>query len=126
MEFFGDRAKEFLDLELDCPRVATVQALVILSSHEIGNGNDARGWLYSGTYYTTSVRCGLDSHVQVWLYDLPLTWLCISTCLVMFPMGSSLPLMRSYAELSSGLLTQLTSEYFKLYIPALDSESDTM
>ena len=41
-------------------------------------------------------------------------------------MGSSLPLMRSYAELSSGLPTQLTSEYFKLYIQALDSESDTM
>lgn len=47
-EFFGDRAKSLLELELDCPSVATVQATVILSSHEVGNGKDARGWLYSG------------------------------------------------------------------------------
>ncbi|KAJ9303113.1 transcriptional regulator family: Fungal Specific TF [Paecilomyces variotii] len=48
VDFFGDRAKAFLELELDCPCVATVQAMVILSCHEIGNGSDARGWLYSG------------------------------------------------------------------------------
>ena len=48
MEFFGDRAKSLLEIELDCPCVATIQAMVILSSHEIGNGTDARGWLYSG------------------------------------------------------------------------------
>ncbi|KAJ5821553.1 uncharacterized protein N7525_010837 [Penicillium rubens] len=47
-EFFGDRAKELLEIELDSPCVATVQALVILSSHEIGVGSDTRGWLYSG------------------------------------------------------------------------------
>ncbi|KAJ9197338.1 transcriptional regulator family: Fungal Specific TF [Paecilomyces variotii] len=48
VDFFGDRAKAFLELELDCPCVTTVQAVVILSCHEIGNGIDARGWLYSG------------------------------------------------------------------------------
>jgi hypothetical protein len=48
VEFFGDRAKSILETELDSPCVATVQAMVILSSHEIGNGKDARGWLYSG------------------------------------------------------------------------------
>ncbi|KAJ5509544.1 hypothetical protein N7527_011687, partial [Penicillium freii] len=47
-EFFGDRVKELLEIELDSPCVATVQALVILSSHEIGVGSDTRGWLYSG------------------------------------------------------------------------------
>ncbi|RHZ61380.1 hypothetical protein CDV55_101702 [Aspergillus turcosus] len=47
-EFFGDRAKSILETELDSPCVATIQAMVILSSHEIGNGQDARGWLYSG------------------------------------------------------------------------------
>ncbi|CAI7621755.1 unnamed protein product [Penicillium glandicola] len=47
-EFFGDRAKKLLEIELDSPCVATVQALVILSSHEIGVGSDTRGWLYSG------------------------------------------------------------------------------
>jgi hypothetical protein len=48
VEFFGDRAKSILETELDSPCVATIQAMVILSSHEIGNGNNARGWLYSG------------------------------------------------------------------------------
>jgi hypothetical protein len=47
-EYFGDRAKALLDLELDVPIVATVQALVILSSHEAAHKRDARGWLYSG------------------------------------------------------------------------------
>jgi hypothetical protein len=48
VEHFGDRAKALLEIELDSPSVATVQVLVILSSHEVGNGQDTRGWLYSG------------------------------------------------------------------------------
>ena len=48
VEFFGDRAKSILETELDSPCVATIQAMVILSSHEIGNGKDTRGWIYSG------------------------------------------------------------------------------
>jgi hypothetical protein len=42
VEYFGDRAKALLEIELDSPSVATVQVLVI------GNGQDTRGWLYSG------------------------------------------------------------------------------
>lgn len=49
-EFFADRAKALLEIELDTPCVATVQALVILSCHEGSSNRDARGWLYSGTY----------------------------------------------------------------------------
>lgn len=48
-EFFADRAKALLEIELDTPCVATVQALVILSCHEGSSNRDARGWLYSGT-----------------------------------------------------------------------------
>lgn len=48
-DFFADRAKALLEIELDCPCVATVQAMVVLSSHDIGCKRDARGWLYSGT-----------------------------------------------------------------------------
>lgn len=47
-EFFAGRAKALLDLELDSPCVATVQALAILSNHEAAFTRDARGWLYSG------------------------------------------------------------------------------
>ncbi|KAJ0420937.1 hypothetical protein BJY00DRAFT_323516 [Aspergillus carlsbadensis] len=48
VEFFGERAKALLEMELDSPSIATVQALVILSNLETGVGRDARGWLYSG------------------------------------------------------------------------------
>ncbi|RDW78831.1 uncharacterized protein DSM5745_05683 [Aspergillus mulundensis] len=48
VDFFGDRAKALLEVELDCPCIATVQALVICSSLEVGRGREARGWLYSG------------------------------------------------------------------------------
>lgn len=35
---------------MDCPLVATVQALVIMSATEAAATRDARGWLYSGKY----------------------------------------------------------------------------
>ncbi|KZL83902.1 fungal specific transcription factor [Colletotrichum incanum] len=47
-EFFAARAKTLLEIELDSPSVSTVQAMVVLSSHEIGANRDSRGWLYSG------------------------------------------------------------------------------
>ncbi|POR36832.1 Uncharacterized protein TPAR_02968 [Tolypocladium paradoxum] len=47
-DFFADRAKALLEIELDSPCVATVQAMMVLSSHDIGCKRDARGWLYSG------------------------------------------------------------------------------
>jgi hypothetical protein len=58
-EFFADRAKALLEIELDSPCVATVQALVIMSCHEGASNRDARGWLYSGKY--TSWRWGMIS-----------------------------------------------------------------
>ncbi|KAL4909505.1 hypothetical protein BDW74DRAFT_174707 [Aspergillus multicolor] len=48
VDFFGDRAKALLEVELDYACIATVQALVICSSLEVGSGREARGWLYSG------------------------------------------------------------------------------
>lgn len=47
-EFFSARAKALLDVEMDSPTVATVQALVIMSATEAASTRDARGWLYSG------------------------------------------------------------------------------
>lgn len=49
-EFFGDRAKILLELELETPSIATIQGLVILSNHEALCTRDTRGWLYSGKY----------------------------------------------------------------------------
>ena len=47
-KFFSSRAKLLLEIEMDCPLVATVQALVIMSATEAASTRDARGWLYSG------------------------------------------------------------------------------
>ncbi|KJZ72195.1 hypothetical protein HIM_08460 [Hirsutella minnesotensis 3608] len=47
-DFFADRAKALIEIELDCPCIATVQAMIVLSSHDIGCKRDSRGWLYSG------------------------------------------------------------------------------
>ena len=48
VDYLVDRARVFLEEELNFPSVATVQAMMILSCHEVGNGNRTRGWLYSG------------------------------------------------------------------------------
>ena len=47
-EFYSARAKALLNIEMNSPTVATVQALVIMSATEAAFTRDARGWLYSG------------------------------------------------------------------------------
>ncbi|KAL4991235.1 fungal-specific transcription factor domain-containing protein [Aspergillus falconensis] len=59
VDFFGDRAKALLEVELDSPCVATVQALVICSNLEVGSGREARGWLYSGMAIRLSFNLAL-------------------------------------------------------------------
>lgn len=48
VDYFVDRARESLEEELNFPSVATVQAMMVMSCHEVGNGNRTRAWLYSG------------------------------------------------------------------------------
>lgn len=55
-DFFADRAKALLEIELDAPCVATTQAMVVTSCHDMGRTRDARGWLYSGM----SIRLAFD------------------------------------------------------------------
>jgi hypothetical protein len=64
-EFFADRAKALLEIELDSPCVATVQALVILSCHEGASNRDARGWLYSGMSFQSHVTSITDDSRNV-------------------------------------------------------------
>ncbi|KAJ5513420.1 hypothetical protein N7463_002972 [Penicillium fimorum] len=65
-EFFADRAKALLEIELDSPCVATVQALVIMSCHEGASNRDARGWLYSGMSMRLAFDLGL--HLDMTAY----------------------------------------------------------
>ncbi|RDW76947.1 hypothetical protein BP6252_05000 [Coleophoma cylindrospora] len=57
--FFSSRAKLLLEIEMDSPSVATVQALVIMSATEAAFTRDARGWLYSGMAVRLSIDLGL-------------------------------------------------------------------
>ncbi|KAF3002210.1 hypothetical protein E8E14_001101 [Neopestalotiopsis sp. 37M] len=60
-DFFADRAKALLEIELDSPSLATVQAMTVLSGHDFGCKRDARGWLYSGM----AVRLSFDLALHV-------------------------------------------------------------
>ncbi|KAG4443185.1 hypothetical protein IFR05_001327 [Cadophora sp. M221] len=57
--FYSARAKLLLEVEMDSPSVATVQALVIMSAIEAAFTKDARGWLYSGMAVRLSSDLGL-------------------------------------------------------------------
>ncbi|OJZ85522.1 hypothetical protein ASPFODRAFT_82537 [Aspergillus luchuensis CBS 106.47] len=65
-EYFGDRAKLLVELELDNPSIATIQALVILSNHEASCTRDTRGWLYSGMAMRLTLDLGL--HLEMGPY----------------------------------------------------------
>lgn len=47
-DIFFDRAEKLLDESYDTPRISTVQALLLLASHQHGAMKSARAWLYSG------------------------------------------------------------------------------
>lgn len=47
-DIFFERAKCLLDDYYDTPRISTVQALLLMASHQMGAMKAARAWLYSG------------------------------------------------------------------------------
>ncbi|KAJ6183931.1 hypothetical protein N7519_005232 [Penicillium mononematosum] len=65
-QFFGDRAKALLELEIENPSLATIQALVICSNYEASGTKDTRGWLYSGMAMRLAFDQGL--HLDVTPY----------------------------------------------------------
>ncbi|PVH78285.1 hypothetical protein DL98DRAFT_422331 [Cadophora sp. DSE1049] len=66
-DFFADRAKALLEIELDSPCVATIQTLVLLSAHDIGCGRDARGWLFSGMAMRLSFNLALNQDLKPYI-----------------------------------------------------------
>ncbi|EEU43508.1 uncharacterized protein NECHADRAFT_82861 [Fusarium vanettenii 77-13-4] len=61
-KFFASRAKVYLDLELQTPTTATLQALVLLCEHEAAQGRDSQGWIYSGMATRILSDLGLQFH----------------------------------------------------------------
>jgi hypothetical protein len=47
-DVFFERAKRLLDGYYDTPKISTVQALILMASHQMGVMKAARAWLYSG------------------------------------------------------------------------------
>lgn len=47
-DIFFERAEKLLDESYDTPSISTVQALILLASHQHGAMKSARAWLYSG------------------------------------------------------------------------------
>ncbi|KAK4629149.1 hypothetical protein CLAFUW4_08505 [Fulvia fulva] len=64
-EFFADRAKALLDFDLDEPCISTVQALVLLSSHEAGIQRLARSSMYSDESFCMAMRSAFDLGLHV-------------------------------------------------------------
>ncbi|KAG0182766.1 hypothetical protein DFQ28_000006 [Apophysomyces sp. BC1034] len=65
-DVFFERARLLLDYEWDNFRVSTVQALLLMSSHQNGALKTIRGWLYSGMAFRMSQNLGLHRNCDDW------------------------------------------------------------
>ncbi|CAO3645024.1 unnamed protein product [Cunninghamella blakesleeana] len=65
-DIFFERAKRLLDDYYDVPRISTVQALLLLSSHQQGAMKSARAWLYSGMAFRMALDLGLNRNSEHW------------------------------------------------------------
>ncbi|KAI8371014.1 fungal-specific transcription factor domain-containing protein [Blakeslea trispora] len=65
-DLFFERARMLLDLEWDSFRASTVQALLLMSSHQNGALKTTRGWLYSGMAIRMSQNLGLHRNCDTW------------------------------------------------------------
>ncbi|KAG1462424.1 hypothetical protein G6F56_005520 [Rhizopus delemar] len=65
-DVFFERARILLDLEWDSFKLYTVQALLLMSSHQNGALKTTRGWLYSGMAIRMSQNLGLNRNCEDW------------------------------------------------------------
>lgn len=63
---FFDRAKELLDKDIDKINLATVQALILISSHQYGAKKGTRAWLYNGLAFRMAQAIGLFRNCDHW------------------------------------------------------------
>ncbi|KAI7855623.1 fungal-specific transcription factor domain-containing protein [Circinella umbellata] len=65
-DIFFERAKRLLDDYYDVPRISTVQALLLLATHQHGTMKYVRGWLYSGMAFRMALDLGLHRNCDHW------------------------------------------------------------
>ncbi|KAI8097934.1 fungal-specific transcription factor domain-containing protein [Gilbertella persicaria] len=63
---FFERAEKLLDESYDTPSISTVQALLLLASHQHGIMKSARAWLYSGMAFRMAQDLGLHRNCDHW------------------------------------------------------------
>ncbi|KAK3630896.1 hypothetical protein LTR56_017169 [Elasticomyces elasticus] len=68
-ELFAKRAKAILELELEEPRVATVQGLAILSCHEAAMTRDTMAWVFSGMAVRLAFDLGLHAATRSYVEE---------------------------------------------------------
>ncbi|KAG2171612.1 hypothetical protein INT43_008338 [Umbelopsis isabellina] len=68
---FFDRAKELLDKDLDKVNLATVQAIILMSTHQYGVKKGNRAWLYNGMAFRMAQSMGLFRDCDHW--NIPAT-----------------------------------------------------
>ncbi|ODV89698.1 hypothetical protein CANCADRAFT_4322 [Tortispora caseinolytica NRRL Y-17796] len=65
--YFLKRARVLLDVELNCPRMATVQAAAVIGTTETALGSDPRGWVHSGMAFRLVTDLGYHMNARKWL-----------------------------------------------------------
>ncbi|CEP19040.1 hypothetical protein [Parasitella parasitica] len=65
-DMFYERAKCLLDDYYDTPKISTVQALLLMASHQQGAMKSARAWLYSGMAFRMAQDLGLNRNCDHW------------------------------------------------------------
>ncbi|KAI8085762.1 fungal-specific transcription factor domain-containing protein [Gilbertella persicaria] len=65
-DIFFERARCLLDEYYDTPRISTIQALLLMASHQMGAMKPARGWLYSGMAFRMAQDLGLNRNCDHW------------------------------------------------------------
>lgn len=54
---------------LDSPTITTVQALLCIAFHELGQGSASLGWLFSGMAFRMGQELGFHQDPQTWLHS---------------------------------------------------------
>ncbi|KAI8372156.1 fungal-specific transcription factor domain-containing protein [Blakeslea trispora] len=65
-DIFFERAEKLLDESYDTPSISTIQALLLLASHQHGAMKSAKAWLYSGMAFRMAQDLGLHRNCDNW------------------------------------------------------------
>ncbi|KAI8580213.1 hypothetical protein K450DRAFT_238703 [Umbelopsis ramanniana AG] len=65
-DIFFERARILLEAEHDVSKISTIQALLLMSSHQHGAMRSTRAWLYNGMAFRFASDIGLNRNCDEW------------------------------------------------------------